>query len=291
MACCYHFSEVDRNLWVCYPSEPALALAAACLLRTTKVSWAQCIHELIPILKVGAVEGGFRGELVCKILLMFAWDKCQSNNFQYHYPVTVNSFLQSLGGEPLITAIKESNKPPISGLDKETYEKEKEISSNKIARFLNGTLFFTHFTYVTNSITTADQLEYFCRNGQAVFCKLGQKGLDLLIPVVLADEEAKKKGKSHEFTFIAIQCKNHVSYTTDDHEKAQTTYTASNFGFKDFDLPYLVLFMSIGAETNFTKGDEKVRSLIPTKEKTSPRVKACKFLVLPKKRIKINFKC
>jgi hypothetical protein len=210
-------------------------------LKDDNYTWHKCLEAILRYLKNGSVDGGFRGELVCKIILMATWDSCQSELL--HQSISVKDFLSQLGGDDMLEAVK-NNKCQMGETD----------------RFLNGKVYFTHFTYVSYSLTTEADLMSFCRNGQAIFCKSGQKLIDLLIPVVLDTHLTTPR-----FTFIAVQCKNHLSFGTDGHKKAEKAYSAENAGFMSWDLPYLVLFMSIGA-FNLPKKEKNIQSLINVKD-------------------------
>jgi hypothetical protein len=242
MALCYFVSKDRNHLWFCYPSETTLSLAAASILKNEQFSWAKCIKKITDYTQVGAVVGGYRGELLSKILLMATWDSCQSK--AVHTNLTVKDFLIQLGGKALIEAVKINN-----------------CKKGETDRFLKGKLFFTHFTYVTYSLSSENELMDFCQKGQAIFCKLQQTAIDLLIPVVLDTETNNPR-----FTFIAVQCKNHLLYDSDGHGSAEENLTAEKAGFKSWKLPYLVLFMSLGA-FNKSQQNPNIQSLIKPKGK------------------------
>ena len=242
MGICFYVSKDRKYLWLCYPSETTLSLAAASILRGGVFSWGECVQKIQEYTKMGLVEAGYRGELVSKIILSATWDSCQT--FETHKSVTVKDFLTELGGKQLIEALKINN-----------------CEEGEMNRFLKGRLFFTHFTYVAYTVTSEEELMNFCQKGQAIFCKLRQEAIDLIIPVILDSDTSVPR-----FTFIAVQCKNHLLYDSDGHGSAESTMTAERAGFKDWKLPYLVLFMSLGAY-NYPDETPTIQSLIIPKRR------------------------
>jgi hypothetical protein len=57
-----------------YPSEPILAEAAAGMMSKPDHSVAKLVPAIIDLVKQGMVQGGVRGELLARLLLMMAWD-------------------------------------------------------------------------------------------------------------------------------------------------------------------------------------------------------------------------
>ena len=74
MRTCVFINESRTSLITADPSEPVLAEASARLLNHPKLSWEKFLAPLVSLLKQGAVEEGYRGELVARILLLHAYD-------------------------------------------------------------------------------------------------------------------------------------------------------------------------------------------------------------------------
>jgi hypothetical protein len=232
MGVCYFIFPGRDELVYGYPSEPLLAQSASLLLREGAFepeggdvlsqndaclvdgtfSWKKTLKTVSPMFRKGLVGAGVRGELICRLLLTMAWDKCQKKEY-LHRPVPILEFLKALGGNSLVSILKE-----------------------KKNAFLNGRLYFTHFVYVDYEVNTPEMLASFARNGQAILCQNNQQAIDLLIPVVLDDDTP---------SFIAVQCKNRkkLSWT-----RAAEIYDASRMGFdkETFKAPYLVLCIQVG---------------------------------------------
>jgi hypothetical protein len=114
-----------------------------------------------------------------------------------------------------------------------------QVSQAAQNEFLAGILFFTHFVYVTYT-PTLDQIRAAFRQCAAIICKNNQKGIDIILPVLLA---------SGTITFILIQVKCH-SDMNHKHEKAESSITPERAGIvsKDnvFSPPFLGIHMELG---------------------------------------------
>ena len=110
MATCTYISPDSDQLMVHYPSEPVLAVAANVLMVqcSETLGWNVVLPELERQIQSGMVENGYRGELVARIILSYTWDFCWSARVATSKrlyptnkisPVSLNIFLQALGGE------------------------------------------------------------------------------------------------------------------------------------------------------------------------------------------------
>ena len=219
MGVCYYIDPENGFLLYGYPSEPLLSLSASYLLNSDgPFNWVSCLQNILPSFKKGLVGAGVRGELVCRILLSVAWDKCQPPANKLHAPITVSQFLKQLGGTQLLEAFQ------VKGCKAEQ------------VRLLEGRIYFTHFVYVDFEVSDQAMLSRFLSCGQAVLCRNNQQAIDLLFPVILSD------GKT--LSFIAVQCKNRKQISW---KGADEKFDCVRMGFsKDFDAPYLVLCMQVG---------------------------------------------
>jgi hypothetical protein len=92
-------TDADRHfLRTAYPSEPIVAEASAQM--TGKKGWGQVLRALFTNVGSGIVEGGFRWELLTKILCLMAVDKSLKTvqtleSWEFTRPVKVSDFLNN----------------------------------------------------------------------------------------------------------------------------------------------------------------------------------------------------
>jgi hypothetical protein len=169
MAVCYHMSDDRSKIEYGYPSEPMLALASYSgytRISTQHINLKSLIIALINMTKSGMVEAGYRGELVGKLILLFAFDECQRldiaddgtlrsgctttrkanlypeeedrGHLKYRIlprPVNLRKFLNVLIGPRL----------------KEFEDSTKSESPSAFEDFEDAQVFFTHFVYLSYS--------------------------------------------------------------------------------------------------------------------------------------------
>jgi hypothetical protein len=250
MAICLKVSD-DRNyFWATYPSEPLLSLAASTILK--QGHWSNVIKKLIPFVKNGMVEAGFRGEMICKIILSIVWDSLQKE-LCVQTSVKVKDFLKALGGDLLLEEINKAN----------CQDQSREM-------ILDAEIYFTHFVYLTYNVTEKKELEYFAKNGQAVFCRFNQTAIDLMLPIILNPGSSK----SAHISFIVVQCKN-INNANNAESKSinefMRTADPSSFHFTGWDSPYLSLLMSIGPKQVRRRHIECLNSISSTKTFSSKK--------------------
>ena len=228
-ATCFYVDELDRRLLCGYPSEPVLCEAAAHILAAPKI-YMESLHHLHEALINGVVEASVRGELVCKLILLRAWDKavvhhhksnnCATRHIFYTRAMKTEQFLESLLHNAAIEIIKS------------------QVTAAKYRQFTSGLVSFTHFVYTVRTLAMHELSLFFFRKA-AVFCKRNQKAVDLIIPVLLEDGS---------FTAIIVQCRNYagsdqkmsLAMENQTLEEAQLLPTAATR------VPYLTLYMQIG---------------------------------------------
>ena len=111
---------------------------------------------------------------------------------------------------------------------------------DKLVKFMNGVVFFTHFVYVDYTPNT-DQLRTFFQMGAAVICKDNQSGIDNVIPVLLANDE---------ITFLLGQSKLHSSKSS-AHTSSEYKMTPQYSGIsaaENFNHPYFCLHAEFGED-------------------------------------------
>ncbi|CAJ0637020.1 7278_t:CDS:2, partial [Entrophospora sp. SA101] len=183
MALCSYVSPDRQRLYIGYSSEPILAEASAILMSDIK-NYSHLLKTLCNSVEDGIVDAGFRGELVAKLLLLRAWDKCCNLQIEpmtkYAIPITVKDFLLSLLGE-------KNYQMAFSDLDE---------------NLASGILFFNHFYGLEYTPDKTVLLKMF-RRCAAIVGMPGQYGWDLMIPVIL-----KNSVKPENISVINIQIKN-----------------------------------------------------------------------------------
>ena len=91
----YFVSEDRESMVTGYFSEPVLVQAAAQLtneasseVHSALNKWRVLLKLLLGSLRKGMVDAGFRGELVARVLLLLAWDKCCDQYCQWFVSVS-----------------------------------------------------------------------------------------------------------------------------------------------------------------------------------------------------------
>ena len=210
-----------------YASEPVVACAAFLALYGpgSKFSFGQLLDRLKKEIRNGAIEAGFRGELVGKLLLMMARDEVVKKAYPNSLSTaacrtcSVEEFLESLGGDTLVTEVKRSDR------------------MQHFHEIMNARVSFNHFFYVDYTVAQGKDLLPFFARGCAIQCKRGQSGADFLIPLLMND------GK---MSVIIVSLKNYSKRST-EMKLASSKSSAEKVGIAlDDDVPYLVLFMDVG---------------------------------------------
>jgi hypothetical protein len=138
---------------------------------------------LTSYIQTGIVDGGFRGELLTKILrLMVVKESMEdvvlpsSSNWQY-VPVKVSAFLDNL-----IAA------PPNFDLFSDAI-RATSINDERLNRLLDGHVFFNHFLRMEEKLIISLLVQGLNR-GAAFMCKTDTSLIDHVIPVILANTRA-----------------------------------------------------------------------------------------------------
>ena len=199
--------STDENrhvLRTTYLSEPILAEASANL--TSVNGWGQPLRALSDYVKCGIVDGGFRGELLTKILCLMAMDQAQPKTFdvlsswRFSRPVKVSHFLEALI-------------PPSQGKTIIERIHATPLNDQRLDNFLNGYIFFNHFTRCQDILTIPKLVQAWNR-GAALMCKPCTPGIDHVIPVMLPGE-ATEFGPLHKASWDDAQierARKRVSY-------------------------------------------------------------------------------
>lgn len=147
-----------------YPSEPLLADGAKKFL-THRSNWTTCLKEATRLLKSRTIDKGERGELIAQILCLMAVDNAAKDDRSCP---TVKEFLEQLVGQAHMSEIL-----------------DKKIITGANGAVLGGKVNFNHFTKIIGYVPTRADIQEFVQRRLAVVCQDGQKGIDIIIPVIL----------------------------------------------------------------------------------------------------------
>lgn len=203
MATALDVSDDRLRLVVAYPSEPVLAVAAMRFI-VRNDCWSQLVAGLQQLLAHGAVDKGYKGEIIVRILNLLAMTaarKRQEANETYETSaVTLREFLTEFNREeaPIDQQFFESLRSGTSlddrikilkrlklwdSFSERVYAAKKEEGTVQLA-YLDGTVCFTHFIYLAKKTPiTHDLLRYAYRRGAAIVVEAGWRGIDWLIPL------------------------------------------------------------------------------------------------------------
>ena len=174
MATCIEVSADRRSLFIGYPSEPVLAVAAANFMNDPN-ALPDILDALISGSKSGEVEAGYRGEQVARIIILLARDeaakkKYPNNPLALAKPVTVYEFLSQLIGSGNMNDIRSATGKQL----------EPEV--------LNALITMTHFVPLTY-IPDSTDLSLMLHRCAAAVMKRNAKGIDALIPALTQSDK------------------------------------------------------------------------------------------------------
>ena len=224
-------SEVtnDRSyLRVGYVSEPALAEAACRCWSNELVLGRVLDHLLVYTKRTNTYCKGNMGELVAMAILCLAWTKAcdlqrttinpeQDGCFPYSRLLTVKAYLDALLGNGNYIDLHES--------------------------LSNGVVYFSHFCKVHYTPSKNTLLDFF-RRGAGIISKTGERGIDLIIPVILRYNGYELKEASLAFILVQVKNRKAVDKVTKDviFEKMRPTKRSPHSGTH----PYVALVMELG---------------------------------------------
>ena len=227
MATAVSISTHREEVVVSYPSEPILALASRLYTNGVNLQpFFQCMKESIP---AGAVPKGHRGEVIVRLLNLFAMDKCAARSESYATPeVTLREFLSKFDRQgssivPLLEGKITLDEKAQKRLKREIGEKNVkaaikalEETSGSYQKLLDGgTVCFNHFIYVekkakSEAIITPDLLRLAYRRQAAIVVEEGRRGIDWVIPVRLQPTVTPAKPDDDSFVGLVGQDKNRI---------------------------------------------------------------------------------
>jgi hypothetical protein len=187
MATLCYVSHSRTTLALTYPSEPILSEAAAHI-TGTKRGYLIGVKKMLKFVRTSQLNTGSIGELVARLLCLFAVDSARKTKYGNHVskPVSVLEFLEGL--------VHSSYHQPILS-----------TISPKIA---NSVLNFNHFIFRSSkSLFMLGLADPALRRCAAFSCKPLHRGIDLAIPILSEENEP---------SFIFIQANNTTSTLSTD---------------------------------------------------------------------------
>jgi hypothetical protein len=237
MRALYHVSASRDAVFTGYFSEPVLVQAAGQLSNMDALDgsarWVLLLRVLVQSLKNVQVNAGFRGELVARILLMLAWDKCCSSDVAhdkyssgfYLRPAPLTKFLESL------LCLGEDTKRSL----------DTAFNKDQCRAWVRC----THFVKIDYVPGSAQLLELF-RRGAAVAVKELQAGTDLIIPIAFCKDESVEVTEEM-VSCVFIQVKNRKGRDPGYPETATTFQTPAATGVTISEKnDFLSVYMSLG---------------------------------------------
>ncbi|KAI3659954.1 hypothetical protein MP638_004981 [Amoeboaphelidium occidentale] len=220
-----------------YPYEPMLVNASIHWMNDARIPYLDQLKVLIDSCMEGQVFYGYKGELISRLLLTWAFDNAVKRSFPngLHEPfidlhaVTVYHFLLSLYGQGAIDALAKSIKI-------EDFEGKRKTNLDSL---LNGYVRIGKWIKLETA-PEKDTASYYFSLGVALMTTEGQPGCDKLIPVYLKDLQ--------KFTWICIEDKNRVE-KIDGEEHALVTSFRSIFKANP-NYPYLLLLIQLGTSVD-----------------------------------------
>ena len=219
-----------------YFSEPVLVLAAAQLSNSIHSGWEVLLEALVRSLRNGQAAAGFRGELVARLLLLMAWDRCVLRGLEgpaSTHGVDVIVFRDFLNSVPLMQFLISLLRLGV------------EVEADLSATFGRAWVRCTHFVKIDYVPDSLQLLELFKR-GAAAVTTVNQAGTDIIIPIILCDNDTVEVTASM-VSCIMGQIKNRRDGDTGYPETATSLQTPAATGIEiGQGLPYISLYMSFG---------------------------------------------
>ena len=226
----YSISEGRDAVVTGYFSEPILALVAGQLTNALPDGWNKLMAILMQSLRNGQVNAGFRGELVARLLLLMAWDRCVLKGQTPSCAIFCRRFLDAMPLMQFLSSLL--------------------ILSNEVKVDLSGTFQHawvrcTHFVKIDYAPDSEELLELFKRGAVAV-AKEYQTGTDIIIPVVICSDRHAQITPGM-VSCIMVQVKNRVGGDPGYPGTATSLQTPLATGIRiGKGLPYVSLYMGLG---------------------------------------------
>ncbi len=205
-------SASDLRMVTTSSSEPLLAEASCITMRAAK-DWTAA-ESLRKHFLSSEISLGDRGEFAVALLALLARDTAApQNNQSAEKPAP--PLLTTDGAQRVITvtvflkALLETNDSKLVAQPPATYRESDTAFDSLEDTFKDGNIWFNHFIRVNDyNVINQEFLWRLISRGAAVICATNQRGIDLLIPILIGDVLRKES-----VTAILIQVKNDKSYT------------------------------------------------------------------------------
>jgi hypothetical protein len=202
--------------------------------------WKELLEELDRSLKNGVVDAGFRGELVARIILLLAWDRCCLDSISMDGEKNVLSSGIFLRPVQLIRFLD-----ALLNLPAETIE---ELQTQFDNPERTAWVRCSHFVRLDHVPSVDQLLELYQRGAVAIMTNLN-RGVDLVIPIVFSKDDAVEL-KVDMVSCVLVQIKNRQTKDQKYPDTATSFLTLQAVGTSLHEnLPYLSLYMSLGPLT------------------------------------------
>jgi hypothetical protein len=260
MAVCYEVDRVKDHVFVGYPIEPMIGLAAQRLMATDDdCKMEKVLERLAKSLSVGIVASGERGELLARFILAEGYDRAVKNVKEAIIGINLETFFTSLFGKPYWKELKDQIYLEDGAAEKKALLEQGYICINQ----------FVSCSYTPN---ITDMKQWFAR-GAAGISKPGQRGFDLFIPVwhkekdyftciLVSIKNKKDSSSSMDLNLASVRSSAFFSGLVTEYDKSFDNGKApklNDYGDDEMPLvyekvtnPYIVLCLNFGG--NWDKG-------------------------------------
>eukprot|EP00523_Entomoneis_sp_CCMP467_P020426 CAMPEP_0168852802 /NCGR_PEP_ID=MMETSP0727-20121128/13174_1 /TAXON_ID=265536 /ORGANISM="Amphiprora sp., Strain CCMP467" /LENGTH=822 /DNA_ID=CAMNT_0008906955 /DNA_START=124 /DNA_END=2592 /DNA_ORIENTATION=+ len=233
-------SEDRMSMVVTYPSEPVLAVGAKMFMKNQE-NIGRMISALQDFLTHGAVDRGYKGELIVRLLMTLAMDKAmgseevkevQLKDYLVQFDrddADLGELINGLNNngykqfdvEEELKKLKRLNLDwPDSRAILEDKKRNLPAQAPPPLTYADGSVCFTHFVYLSKStqgeLITHDLLRYAYRRSAAIVVEEGHRGIDKVIPLRVEEDK---------FVGLVVQDKNRVSDTLQSLTRADNPAT------------------------------------------------------------------
>mmetsp|Transcript_9988 Transcript_9988/g.21826 ORF Transcript_9988/g.21826 Transcript_9988/m.21826 type:complete len:829 (+) Transcript_9988:186-2672(+) len=233
-------SEDRMSMVVTYPSEPVLAVGAKMFMKNQE-NIGRMISALQDFLTHGAVDRGYKGELIVRLLMTLAMDKAmgseevkevQLKDYLVQFDrddADLGELINGLNNngykqfdvEEELKKLKRLNLDwPDSRAILEDKKRNLPAQAPPPLTYADGSVCFTHFVYLSKStqgeLITHDLLRYAYRRSAAIVVEEGPRGIDKVIPLRVEEDK---------FVGLVVQHKNRASDTLQSLTRADNPAT------------------------------------------------------------------
>ncbi|KAG9292749.1 hypothetical protein G9A89_002673 [Geosiphon pyriformis] len=236
---CFYINDARTTIMTGCISEATLAEASAHVTSESQgVGLVRVLEPLINMMKEGLVEGGYRGEVVARLILLHAWDRAcdalpslineESSNW-FSRPMPLVSYLKYLLNYKVYCDV-------ICKMDEDDIKK----------KLLKAYIRFNHFVAITYTPRPRHILEALKR-GTAFVCKRNQQGTDLIIPLVM-NIGIHGHMSLENISYVLVSVKNYQKSADNNYfNNATSMNSPSNVRIEQLPtLPFLSLYMQFG---------------------------------------------